>query len=323
MAKSYVYSGNVNVLAAITPRLREAGYARVSDPAQAELALTFCVTQTELEDLYYGAEGFVQGMKPGSLLIDLSASTPGFARELNAIATVSDMTFVEAPLVVADMVAEDAFALENVSCFAAGEEDGVERAREVLEVLCSRVVETGGPGSAQLARAAFTLQVVSQMVSAIEADAMYYAFRRSVNGTGMEGAHAGATSAAAQQVLDAVHEERFEGDYTVEMLMADLSAALMAADDAELIMPQAESAMHMLELLAVIGGSELSPAALALVYGEEEACAKHGLDWTRAEQAYGEHGHECGCGDEGCSCGHDHDDGYDDFGFDDFDFSSN
>ena len=90
----------------------------------------------------------------------------------------------------------------------------------------------------------------------------------------------------AEQVLAAVNEGRFNGTYTVEMLMAELSAALMAADDVDLILPQAEACLHLLELLAVIGGADKAPSALALVYGEEAACAENGLDWTRAEQAF-------------------------------------
>lgn len=332
MAKSYVYSGDAGFLGGISARLREAGYTRVSEPAAADLALTFCTTQDQLEDLYYGNDGFVSAMKPGSLLVDFSASTPNFARELNAVATVSDLVMVEAPIVLENMVFEESFERDNLSCFAAGEEDGVARAKEVLDVVFGHVHETGGPGSAQLARAAFTMQVAAQVIAAIESEAMYRAFRRSVNGTGLGDACAGAVSPAAQQMLDAVRAGRFEGDYTVEMLMAELSAALMAADDAELILPQAESAMQMLELLAVIGGADKSPAALSLVYGEEAECAAQGLDWTRAEKAYGGcgHDHDCDCDDDcDCGCGHGHhddgygDDDYDDFGFDDFDFSSN
>lgn len=327
MAKAYAYSGNELLLAAISPRLREAGYQRVSDPASAEVVITFSTMQSELEELYYGSDGYVQMAAPGSLLIDLSAATPNFARELNAVATVSDLVFVEAPLVIGNMVAEDAFDRDNISCFAAGEEDGVARAREVLDAVFSQVHETGGPGSAQLARAAYSMQLAAQLVSAIEADALYRSFRRSVNGTGLVGVSAGAASPAAQLMMEAVRDERFEGDYTVEMFMAELAAALMAADDSELIIPQAESALHMLELLAVIGGAEMSPAAVALLYGDEEACAKHGLDWTRAESAFGGHGHDhdCDCDDDcDCGCGHHHEyDEYDDFGFDDFDFSNN
>ena len=31
---------------------------------------------------------------------------------------------------------------------------------------------------------------------------------------------------------------------------------------------------------------------MSLVYREEDACAKEGLDWTRAEQTYGDHDHD-------------------------------
>ncbi len=50
--------------------------------------------------------------------------TPSFAREVNAVATVSDLVMVEAPLVVDDMVAEPVYARENLSCFVAGEGRG-------------------------------------------------------------------------------------------------------------------------------------------------------------------------------------------------------
>ncbi|MBR3690313.1 MAG: NAD(P)-dependent oxidoreductase [Eggerthellaceae bacterium] len=154
MAKAFAYSGDSGFLAAITPRMREAGYTRVSDSASADIAITFCTTQAELEELYLGSEGFVSIMAPGSLLIDFSAATPNFSRELSAVAMVSDLVMVEAPIVVDSMVAEDAFARDNISCFVAGEESGIERASEVLELIFGRVVPTGGFGTAQLARAA-------------------------------------------------------------------------------------------------------------------------------------------------------------------------
>ena len=313
MAKAYAYYGNAAVLSFVAPRMEQAGFARVENPGAADVALTYCATQADLEEAYFGDRGFVSEMAPGSLLIDLSAASPSFARELSAVATVNDLVMVEAPLAVSDMVAPDAFALENVSCFVAGEEDAVKRAKGVLEALFGYVHVTGGPGTAQLARAAFTLQVAAQVVAAVEADALYRSFRKSVAGSGLVDAQPGAASPWADSMMLAVAEGRFEGAYTVEMFMGELSAALMAADDVELILPQAEAAMHLLELLAVIGGAEKSPAALSLVYGDEASCAAAGLDWTRAEQAYGDHGHGCDCG-----CDHDHDHDHDD-GFDDFD----
>lgn len=329
MSKAYAFYGSPAIDAVLAPRLADAGLVRVEDVAAADVALTYCTSAAELEEAYFGTHGFVSDMAAGSLLIDLSAVSPSFARELNAVALVNDLAMVEAPLVVAAITSPEAFAKENLSCFAAGEEGAVERAREVLLAMFGQVHETGGPGTAQLARAAFTLQMVAQVISAIEADALYRSFRRSVAGAGLGSAQPGAASPWANDMMEAVASGRFEGPYTIEMFMGELSAALMAADDVELILPQAESAIHLLELLAVIGGAQKAPAALSLVYGDEASCAAAGLDWTRAEQAYGSHSHDdCGCGhdhhghDHDCGCGHDHDhddyDDYDDFGFDEF-----
>lgn len=321
MKKTFAYTGNETVGAAVAQRLEAAGYARTDDPAEAGVIVTYCTSQTALEDAYFDEEGYMQAAAPGALLIDLSPTTPDFARELNAVAVVSSLVLVEAPLVVMDVTCADALAdRDNLACFVAGDEDGVDAARPLLDALVGSVQDTGGAGSAQLARAAYTLQTVSQIVSAVEADALYRAQRRSAGPAAAEAGRAGAITPLAGHVLDAVSAMRFDGDYTVEMLMGELSAALMAADDMDLILPHAEASLHLLELLAVIGGADKSPAALALVYGEEAACAEQGLDWTRAEQAYGEgvegfdeeEGFEGlgGCGD-GCDHVHGHDHGRD------------
>ncbi len=318
MNKTFAYSGNETVGAVVARRLTEAGYRKVGDVAEADVVVTYLTSQTALEDAYFDERGIVQMARPGSLLGGRSASTPSFARELNAVAVVSDLVSVEAPLVVVDMACADAFADKaNLACLVGGDENAVQAALPVLDVLVGDVQDTGGPGSAQLARAAYTLQTTSQVISAVEADALYRAVRRSAASLGQSVERTGAATPVAEQVLAAVGAGAFAGTYTVEMFMAELSAALTAADDVDLILPQAEACLHLLELLAVIGGSDKAPAALSLVYGEEAACAKEGLDWTRAEQAYGD-----GYADHGDGCGHDHDHEFDYDDADDFsDFS--
>ena len=294
MELSFVYSGNETVGAMVVSRLEAAGCTRTDDVAHAEAIITYCTSQTALEDAYFDEQGLVQAAGKGALLIDLSASTHSFARELNAVAVVSDLMSVEAPLVVVDVARADAFGdRDNLVCFVGGDEEAVAEARPVLEAIAGTVQETGGAGSAQLARAAYTLQTTAQVISAVEAD---QATER-----------VGAATPVAEQVLAAVNTGRFDGTYTVEMFMAELSAALTAADDVDLILPQAEACLHLLELLAVIGGSDKAPAALALVYGEEKTCAEQGLDWTRAEQAYGDvaEGFD-DLDDDGHDHGHDH-----------------
>lgn len=289
MKKQYAYSGNATVGALVKERLATVGFELVEAVEDASVVVTYCTSQTALEDAYFDEQGIVQSVRPGTMLIDLSTATPSFARELNAVAIVSDLAPIEAPLLVADISCVDAFAeKENLMCLVAGEDDDLKEALPLLDALVGSVEVTGGSGSAQLARAGYTLQTAAQIMAAIEADALYRATKRSSATVGASLGRVGAVTPEAERILGAVNEARFVGTYTVEMLMSELSAALMAADDVDLILPQAEACLHLLELLAVIGGADKAPAALALVYGEEAACAENGLDWTRVEQAYAE-----------------------------------
>ena len=334
MAKSYAYVGAPSFIGAVEGRLADAGFSRVSDVASADIVVTFATSGSALEDLYFGDEGLVTTAAPGSTLVDLSAATPNFAREINAVATVNDLVMVEAPATVRSLVAADAFARENLLGPVATEAELTDEIRRLLDAIFGEVVEVGAPGRAQLLRNTHTLPLAADLVSAIEAVALDDASARSVGVLDADQIPL-FSPVSADPVVQAVRQQRYTGDYTAEMLLAELSAALMAADDAEVILPGVEATMHLLELLVVIGGADMAPAALYLVYQDEAAGARAGLDWTRAEVAYGHpaseededwsaYDDEDGCGYDHFREDHDYDD-YDDFApyNDDFDYSSN
>lgn len=321
MAASYAYVGAPTFIEAVQGRLADAGLVRADDTASADIVVTFCTTASALEDLYFGDDGLVSSAGPGTVLVDLSATTPNFAREINAVATVNDLVMVEAPLTVRSLVAEDAFARENLLGPVASESELSEEVRTLLEAIFGEVVEVGAPGRAQLMRSTHTLPLAANLASAIEAVALDDAAARSVGALDADQVPLFCT-VSTDPVVRAVQQRRFAGDYTAEMLLAELSAALMAADDAEVILPGVEATMHLLELLAVIGGADMAPAALALVYRDEAAGAAAGLDWTRAEQAYGRGGDHDRDEDEDWS-DYDDPDWADDSDYDDFDYTAN
>ena len=321
MAASYAYVGAPTFIKAVQGRLADAGLVRADDTASADIVVTFCTTASALEDLYFGDDGLVGSAGPGTVLVDLSATTPNFAREINAVATVNDLVMVEAPLTVRSLVAEDAFARENLLGPVASESELSEEVRTLLEAIFGEVVEVGAPGRAQLMRSTHTLPLAANLASAIEAVALDDAAARSVGALDADQVPLFCT-VSTDPVVRAVQQRRFAGDYTAEMLLAELSAALMAADDAEVILPGVEATMHLLELLAVIGGADMAPAALALVYRDEAAGAAAGLDWTRAEQAYGRGSDHRRDEDEDWS-DYDDPDWADDSDYDDFDYTAN
>lgn len=286
--------------------LTELGWVRVDDVAQADVTFSYCTSASALEDAYFDGDGLVKRSRPGTLLIDLSPASPSLARELSAVATVNDLRPVEAPLSVIDPALFDAFETpENLMCFVAGEPDDVDEAIDVIETIAAKVERTGASGTAQLAKVARTVQAAALLASAVESEAIV---RATVNATtSLDGIDASVrpNTAEAAPILAAVVTDSFEGSYTIEMFMAEVAAAMSAADDVELILPQLESVLHLLEVIAVIGGAEKAPAALSLMYREEADSAAHGLDWTRAEDLFANHDHDH-------DHYHDHDHGYDD-----------
>lgn len=202
------------------------------------------------------------------------------------MATVNDLIMVEAPATVRSLVAADAFARENLLGPVATEARADRRCPPASGRHLRRSGGSGGTGpraaSAQYPHAALGRRsgerhrgrglgrCLGRSVGALDADQIPLF-----------------SPVSADPVVQAVRQQRYTGDYTAEMLLAELSAALMAADDAEVILPGVEATMHLLELLVVIGGADMAPAALSLVYQDEAAGARAGLDWTRAEQAYG------------------------------------
>lgn len=307
----YAYQGSAHLIDLLAPQLASAGFVREEDVAAAEVVITYCPSTSQLEDLYFGEAGIIQAADASSVIIDLSPTTPQFATEMLSLATISDLRMVEAPLVVIDPFAEDAFAAENLIVFAAGEDDALDAAQPALDAIAGETLRTGAPGSAQLRRAARTLQSSAAIVSAIESQALFDAAGKSVTRIVLAEGALEPISEEGRQALEAVRSQRFEGAYTTEMMMAELSAAIMAADDFEIIIPQAEAAFNMLELLAVIGGAGKSPAALSLVYGNEGDAAEHGLDWSRAEGYFAERAHE-----------HDHPHAHGDADYDDADYDA-
>ncbi|MDD6785500.1 MAG: NAD(P)-binding domain-containing protein [Eggerthellales bacterium] len=310
MATTFFFGGNKTIGAALTKSLTQAGYEAIDTIESADFVFTYHTALSQLEDAYFDEKGYLAKAKKGAYLIDLSPATPELVREISAIASVSDLFYVEAPLAVNDVTLPDAFAdASNLACCLAGDRPDVAAAQELLRHFVGAAHILGETGSAQLAHAAWALQHAAMLLAAVEAEALYRAMLRIPTSASAAAENkAGAIGPQQAAIVAAIAEKRFAGTYTVEMFMADLTAALTAADDAELILPQAEACMNLLELLAIIGGSDMSPVSLALIYDEEEAASKHGLDWSRAEEYSAEMG----------AHSHEHHDEYDDDDDDDF-----
>ena len=311
MNKTFAFAGDQAVGQMVAGKLQEAGYALAAGLASADYIFTYCVTQTQLEDVFLGTGGAIESAKEGCCIIDLSPSTITLAKEVYAIARVNELQSLDAPIVLKDACVHDAFGdAGNVMMLVGGEDDAFADAKPLLQVLAGDVRHMGLPGSGQLAKAMCTVQQASSLVSLVEAHALAKAQGEEALDAIDASVQAGLAAPGVASVYRAMVDGHFHGTYSCQVLMAELTAVVHAAEEAELVLPQAEACQRLLELFLVVGGADLAVPALALAYAADDESASYGLDWSRADGIY-EHEH-----DHDHEHRHDDRDEYDEYGYD-------
>lgn len=289
MSVTYCYRGNDTVGEYVARCLEQSEFERVTDVSEAEIVLTHCYHLGAIEDMYFEDDGLIKLASEGTLLVDLSASTPSLSRELSAVATVNDLRFVEAPLAPEDPFSRKAWnSPEAMVCFISGETDDCDAVRPIMNMLASKVFDAGNYGGAQLAKAMQTTLQAASVMGAIEANALFCTLNERGYSEGSDPILDIPFGHEFDEVSKLIASHEFSESYTIALFMSDVAAAMATADDGELILPHLEAALHISELAGMIGGADRGLALLGLLYRDEALGAEEGLDWTRAESLYAE-----------------------------------
>jgi 2-hydroxy-3-oxopropionate reductase len=116
----------------------------------------------EVEEVIAGDNGLLEGSGEGSLIVDMSTSSPLLARELSRTAKGRGIGMLDALVSGGDVGAIDG----TLSIMVGGEEDDFERARPLFGVMGETVVHVGGAGAGQ------TVKACNQVVVALVIEAV-------------------------------------------------------------------------------------------------------------------------------------------------------
>ena len=135
------------------PELIELGVKVAATPAQAAAAadlVVICVSDTsDVEAVLFGADGVVEGARPGTLVIDCSTIAPSGAWDFAARLHQRDLAMIDAPVSGGSEGARNA----TLTIFVGGAERDVERARPVLQALGRTITHVGPIGAGQAVKA--------------------------------------------------------------------------------------------------------------------------------------------------------------------------
>jgi len=220
----------------------------------------------QTEDVLFGANGVVAGLRPGAIVLSCATVPPAFARDMEARSATSGVLYLDAPISGGAAKA----ASGQLSIMASGTPTAFAAARPVLDAMAETVFELGdaaGAGSA--------MKAVNQLLAGVHIAAMAEALTF--------GMTQGVTPAAFVEVISKcagtswMLENRaphiVDGDYaprsSVNIWPKDLGIVLDIARDAGFEAPITDTALAQFKAAAEMGLGGVDDAAVAKVYAKQ------------------------------------------------------
>ncbi len=123
--------------------------------AEAEVVITMVSQPKDVEAVVLGPEGVLEGLRPGSVLIDMSTVSPMTSRTLAGAVTTKQAEFLDAPVVGSKGPATDG----TLVILVGGLPSTLERCRGLLLAMGKTIVYAGGVGMGAVLKLATNLML--------------------------------------------------------------------------------------------------------------------------------------------------------------------
>lgn len=197
------------------------------------VVITMLPGPTEVEAIVSGEDGLLEGIRKGSLVIDMSTSSPTLARKLARTARERGASMLDAPVSGGDVGAIEGM----LSIMVGGEEEDFERARPLFEAMGNTITHVGPDGTGQVVKAAN--QIVVALVMEAVAEALVLGSRAGVDPEKMLDVLSGGL--AGNRVMEVKREKylsrHFEPGGQVKYHRKDLGIALAAGREYGVALP--------------------------------------------------------------------------------------
>ncbi|MEQ6888899.1 2-hydroxy-3-oxopropionate reductase [Halomonas sp. CS7] len=242
--------------------LASKGMQALADPkavAEAsEVIITMVPDTPDVETVLFGEGGVIEGLKPGTLVIDMSSIAPIPTQEFAKRVSEAGGEYVDAPVSGGEGGAINA----ALTIMVGATEEGFQRATPILEVMGKTITHIGGHGAGQTCKVAnqivvaLTIEAVSEgLLFASKAGADVAKVRESLLG-----------GLAQSKILD-VHGERmikrtFDPGFKVKLHQKDLNLALEGARTLNLSLPGTANAQQLFQACAAHDGADWDHAGM-------------------------------------------------------------
>jgi 2-hydroxy-3-oxopropionate reductase len=225
---------------------------------QSDIIVTMLPDSPQVEEVLAGEDGVFEGVREGSLIVDMSTISPVVTRELAGQAGERGASILDAPVSGGDVGAQQG----TLSIMAGGSEEDFARAKPLFEVMGKTVTHVGPVGAGQTAKACNQI-IVALNIEAVS-EALVLGSKAGVDPAKILDALSGGLAGSA--VMEAKREKMlghdFDPGFRVELHHKDLGIALAAGREYGVSLPVTAILDQMLESLKAKGRGDRDHSAI-------------------------------------------------------------
>lgn len=187
----------------------------------------------DVRQVYFGSGGIFEGVREGTILVDMTTTEPQLARSIDAEAQRRGAHAVDAPVSGGDVGARNA----TLSIMVGGDPAAVTAVRPLLEILGKNIVHQGPAGSGQHAKMCNQIVIAGTMIGVCES--LLYAVRAGLDPEKvLQSISRGAAACwALDNLVPRMMRRDFAPGFYVEHFIKDMGIALKEAERMNLSLP--------------------------------------------------------------------------------------
>ena len=266
MSRNLVKAGHALVVYDIVPGLADPiaaagasiGTSSADVAARTETIITMLPDGPEVEQAVLGTGGVLEGIRAGSVLIDMSSISPLVSQKIAAACAKKGVEFLDAPVSGGEPKAIDG----TLAIMVGGKPEVFEKMTPVLQAMGSSVTWTGAAGAGNVTKLANQIMVACNIAAMGEALALATkcGLDPEVVFNAVKGGLAGSTVLNAKAPM--VIARNFKPGFRIRLHQKDLRNALLAAESVKVALPLTSLVQQMLAALVNEGKGDLDHAAI-------------------------------------------------------------
>jgi 3-hydroxyisobutyrate dehydrogenase len=227
---------------------------------QSDAIFTMVGFPEDVREVYLGESGILTAANPGSIVIDMTTTSPTLAQEIYSAAASKSVHAVDAPVSGGDVGARHG----TLSIMVGGSKGVTEAIKPLLETMGKQIVHQGGPGAGQHAKMCNQIVIAGTMIGVCES--LLYGYKAGLDlETMLRSVRSGAAACwTLDNTAPRVLRRNFDPGFFVEHFIKDMSIALDEAQRLGLVLPGLALVHQLYLAVKAQGHGKLGTQALML-----------------------------------------------------------